>query len=153
MTRGRESDYLVDGVQTMLQFYFLSVVTNVLAGLTLTADYFGERSSAFAPFKDLLGRGSVRTAVGAGAFLVGFLKLLIRSTPADVPVVGDLLPAVAGLAMGGALVLSILRERGTVADGKVNSLEQTLMGYRVPLGIAGMAVSVLHFLLPGALFL
>lgn len=137
----------------MLQFYFLSVLVNVLAGLTLTADYLGERFSAFAPFKDLFGRGAVRAVVGAGAFVVGFLKLLIRSTPTDVPVVGDFLPAVAGLAMGGAILLNTLRERGAVADGKVGELEKAVMSYRVPLGIAGLAVSVLHFLLPGALFL
>jgi hypothetical protein len=137
----------------MLQFYFLSVFANGLAGLTLTADYFGERFSSFAPFKELFSKGSVRVGVGVLAFVVGFLKLLIRSTPTDVPIVGDFLPAVAGLAMGAAIVLNTLRERGAVSGGKVSSLEQAVMSYRVPLGIAGLAVAVLHFLLPGALFL
>jgi hypothetical protein len=137
----------------MLQFYFLSVFANLLAGLTLTADYFAERFGSFAPLKELFSKGSVRAGVGIGAFVVGFLKLLIRSTPTDVPVVGDLLPAVAGLAMGAAILLGSLRERARVGDGKVSNLEQAVMRYRVPLGIAGLVVSVLHFLLPGALFL
>ena len=32
----------------MLQFYFLSVFTNILAGLTLTADYLADKSKGFA---------------------------------------------------------------------------------------------------------
>lgn len=137
----------------MLQFYFLSILANTLAGLTLTADYFGDRVKGFAPFRDLLGRGNVRTTIGISAFVVGFLKLLIRSTPSDVPVVGDLLPALAGLTMGSALVLAIIKERGTVPGEKVDSLEKTVMTYRIPLGIAGLVIAALHFLVPGALLL
>lgn len=137
----------------MLQLYFLSVLANALAGLTLTAEYLGERFSGFAPFRELLGRGTVRAAVGVVAFGVGFLKLLVRSTPTDVPVVGDILPALAGLAMGAAVLLNTLQEKGAVSGGRLSSLEQAVMSYRVPLGIAGLAVSFLHFLLPAALFL
>jgi len=135
----------------MLQFYFLSILANALAGLALSADYLGERFSSFAPFRELLGRASVRGGVGVVALLVGFLKLLVRSPPAEVPVVGDRLPALAALAMGGALLLNALRER--VGETGMGSLERAVMVYRVPLGIAGLVASALHFLLPGALFL
>jgi hypothetical protein len=95
----------------------------------------------------------VKTTIGIAAFVVGFLKLLIRSNPADVPVVGDLLPALAGLAMGAGLILGIFRERTKVSAETVDNLEKTVMTYRVPLGIAGLVISALHFLVPGALFL
>jgi hypothetical protein len=137
----------------MLQFYFLSIFVNILAGLTLTADYLGKRFKAFLPFKELFGKSNVKTTVGISAFVVGFLKLLIRSTPTDVPVVGDFLPAVAGLVMGAGLVLGIIKERGAEPTDKVGGLEKAVMTYRVPLGIAGLVISALHFLLPGALFL
>jgi hypothetical protein len=137
----------------MLQFYFLSIFVNILAGLTLTADYLGERFKAFLPFKDLFGKSNVKTTIGISAFVVGFLKLLIRSTPTDVPVVGDFLPAVAGLVMGAGLVLGIIKERGAEPADKVGGLEKAVMTYRVPLGIAGLVISALHFLVPGALFL
>ena len=134
----------------MLQFYFLSVFTNILAGLTLTSDYLAEKVKAFLPFKDLFTNKNVKTTIGISAFVVGFLKLLI---PVDTVVVGDFLPALAGLAMGAGLILGIIRERGTVSAEKVDSLEKTVMTYRVPLGIAGLVISALHFLLPRALFL
>lgn len=137
----------------MLQFYFLSVLTNALAGLCLAAETITGRFPSFAPFKDLLGKASTRTGLGVAALVVGFLKLLVRSTPADVPVAGDLLPAVAGLAMGGALLVGKLRERGAVSEARARSLEDTANRYRVPLGLGGLVVSLLHFLLPGALLL
>ncbi len=136
----------------MLQFYFLSVFSNLLAGMALTSDYLGERFPSFAPFKELLGRKGIRATVGVVALVVGFLKLLIRSVGSDVPVVGDLLPALAGLAMGVSLLIGMVRER---AEGNqaIGGFEKVVMSYRVPLGIAGIVVAVLHFLLPGALFL
>lgn len=137
----------------MLQFYFLSILANLLAGLCLSGDYLAERFSSLVPYKELLDKAPVRTGVGIVALVIGFLKLLVRSTPTDVPVVGDLLPAVAGLIMGGALLLGKLRERGAVSEVKARSLEETAARYRVPMGIAGLVVGVLHFLLPGALLL
>ncbi|UCF97686.1 MAG: hypothetical protein JSV89_21335 [Spirochaetaceae bacterium] len=137
----------------MLQFYFLSIFANILAGLTLTSDYFAEKFKGFLPFQELFSKNNVKTTIGIFAFVVGFLKLLIRSNPADVPVVGDLLPALAGLVMGAGLILGIIRERGTVSAEKVDNLEKTVMTYRVPLGIAGLVIGALHFLVPGALFL
>ena len=137
----------------MLQFYFLSIFTNILAGLTLMSEYLAEKFEAFLPFKELFSKKNVKTAIGIAAFVVGFLKLLIRSNPADVPVVGDLLPALAGLAMGAGLILGIFRERTKVSVETVDNLEKTVKTYRVPLGIAGLVISALHFLVPGALFL
>ena len=137
----------------MLQFYFLSIFANVLAGLTLPSEYLAERFKAFLPFKELFSKNNVKTTIGIAAFVVGFLKLLIRSNPTDVPVVGDLLPALAGLAMGAGLILGIIKERSKVPAETVDNLEKTVMTYRVPLGIAGLVISALHFLVPGALFL
>ena len=134
----------------MIQFYFLSIFANILAGLTLTSDYFAERLKAFLPFRDLFSKKNVKTGIGISAFVVGFLKILL---PVQTVVVGDLLPALAGLAMGAGLILGLLRERANVSAETVDNLEKTVMTYRVPLGIAGLVISALHFLLPRALFL
>jgi hypothetical protein len=134
----------------MMQFYFLSIFANMLAGLTLTSDYFAEKYKAFLPFRELLAKNNVKTAIGISAFVIGFLKILL---PVQTVVVGDLLPALAGLAMGASLILGLLRERTKVSAETVDNLEKTVMTYRVPLGIAGLVISALHFLLPRALFL
>ena len=134
----------------MLQFYFLSILANILAGLTLTSDYLAEKFKAFLPFKELFSKKNVKTTVGIIAFVVGFLKLLL---PVQTIVAGDLLPAVAGLAMGAGLILGIIKERGTVSAEKVDNLEKTVANYRVPLGITGLVIAILHFLIPSALLL
>jgi hypothetical protein len=136
----------------MLQFYFLSIVANALGGLSLAGDYLADKFHSLTGIRDYLNKTNVRTTVGIFAFVVGVLKLLIRSTPTDVPVVGDLLPALAGIAMGGALFLGAVRERGSGGE-TAKGLEKAVVAYRVPLGLAGLVIAVLHFLLPGALLL
>jgi hypothetical protein len=134
----------------MMQLYFLSILANILAGLTLMSEYLAEKYKAFLPFNELLSRKNVKTTIGISAFVVGFLKILL---PVQTVVVGDLLPALAGMAMGAGLILGIIRERANVSAETVNNLEKTVMTYRVPLGIAGLVIGALHFLLPRALFL
>jgi hypothetical protein len=135
----------------MLQFYFLSILSNMLAGVALTADYLAGRFPSIAPFRDLLSRRGCRACVGVLAAVVGFLKLLIRSSATDVPVAGDLIPAVAGMAMGASLLLHAAREGSDRSP--LGRLERAALSYRVPLGFVGIAAAILHFLLPAALFL
>ncbi len=137
----------------MLQFYFLSITANLLAGLTLSANYLNEKFSGLAPFKELLEKKGVKLTIGAFALIVGFLKLLIRSRSNDVPLVGDLLPALAGLGMGAVLLFEIFKERTNIPAETVSNLEKVVVNYKVPLGLAGLAISLLHFIIPGALFL
>jgi hypothetical protein len=137
----------------MMQLYFLSILMNILAGTALCAEYFAGRFRSFAPLGQLAGTRGFRTVVGALAALVGFLKLLVLSVPHDVPVIGDLLPALAGMAMGASLLVHVLRERADLPNEAITRMEKLALAYRVPLGLAGMAVAVLHFLLPGALLL
>ena len=128
----------------MLQLYTLSVVCNLAAGfLLLYGD--GEKSSSFS--------GGFRMIVGAVAAGVGLLKLFVPvGRP---PILGDLLPAVVGMAAGFALVYGFYRERGSASDsgGRVDGLGDALLRRKKALGVAGVAVAALHFLFPGALFL
>ena len=137
----------------MVQFYFLSIVANAFAGLILAGDYLSSRLKSLTIVKGIAEKKSVQFSVGIFALLVGFLKLLIRSVNTDVPVVGDLLPALAGMGMGVALLLQFFKESTQVPADTLGKLEQLVMQYRVPLGLGGLAVSLLHFILPAALFL
>jgi len=134
----------------MMQFYFLSVFVNLLAALVLSGEYLGSKMKNLEPLMTALNARGARLGVGIAAFLVGFLKLLI---PQDVPVVGDLLPALGGMAMGAALFFEYMKERGEKTVEEMSSLEKLAVSYKVPLGLAGGIISVLHFLLPRFLFL
>jgi hypothetical protein len=137
----------------MMQFYFLSIIANIAAGLALTADYLSERMPSLTPLRNFFLRTRVRAVTGGTAFIVGFLKLLIYSTVIDVPVVGDLLPALAGMGAGFSLIFDMYKDRTRLSARTIESIERAVLTYRIPLGLAAMAVAVLHFFLPGALFL
>lgn len=137
----------------MYQFYFLSITCNLLLGMTLSRESLEDKFPSLAGFsRDVLGRRGFRFGLGLAAFIVGFFKLL-SVTQGDVPVVGDLLPAAAGLAGGGALLLEYYKERATVSSPLTDTLETILLKNKALWGLAGFLAAVLHFFFPGVLFL
>ena len=137
----------------MLQFYLLSVIMNILAGMVLSAGFIDERVSFVSGMKDYFdGKPNAKLTIGVVTFVVGFFKLL-SVTRGDVPFVGDLLPAVAGLVMGFALFLDYYKSRSTVSSGFVDTAEKILLNNRNVIGLAGIVIGLLHFLLPRVLFL
>lgn len=151
-----------------MQFYFLSIVTNLLAGLTLAGDYLATRFPGLQLLLPGLNRRTARLTIGGITAAVGILKLLVYANPLQIVVVGDLLPALAGIVLGGSLVVTALRpteeeaaepdaaegsDPVVPADGPVEKTAHLALGYRVPVGLAGIAVALLHFLFPGAVLL
>ena len=134
----------------MVQFYVLSVLANLAAGMLVSA---GMLESKFAWLEGLeSATASSRFRIGVGAFVIGVLKILSVMN-GDVPVVGDLLPAAAGLVLGGALVVERYGERTDVKSPALERFSGIMENYRNTIGIAGIAISVIHFLFPRVLFL
>jgi len=132
----------------MVQVYLLSVVLNGLAGFLLLQGNALEEGSKLAPFS-----GGFRLIVGIAAGVTGILKLLIpMGRP---PILGDLLPAAAGILAGFALAYSSYAERSSVVgDGKgIDGLGNALLALRKQLGIASLVIAGLHFVFPRALFI
>jgi len=106
----------------------------------------GLKSSSFA--------GGFKLIVGIIAAVTGILKLFdpVRE---QVPILGDLVPAVTGIVAGFMLVYGFYRDNVSKADdsGKLDMAGNVLILYKKPIGIACIAVAVLHFLFYGALFL
>ena len=136
----------------MAQFYLLSVVTNVLAGLALAGDYLGEKIAFLSSWKGIRERKGALIAIGLSAAVVGVLKLIFRSPGERVYVAGDLLPALLGIVQGAALLAEGFRQRVESSE-QLESVSRAVLTYRVPVGIAGMVVAFLHFLVPRVLFL
>ncbi len=137
----------------MLQFYLLSVIMNIIAGIVLSAGFIDERVSFVSGMKDFFdGKPGVKLTIGIITFIVGFFKLL-SVTSGDVPIVGDLLPAAAGLIMGFGLFLDYYKSRSTVSSPFVDWTEKVLLNNRNVVGVAGIVIGILHFLLPKVLFL
>ena len=155
-----------------MQFYFLSIVINLLAGVILAGDYLAERLPWMRTLLPEISSRSSGVAIGAITAGVGVLKLFVLADPLQTAVVGDLLPALAGIVLGGSLIGVALNaeeaEGGAerpahttrdgsshvvVADGAADKAIRLAAGYRTPAGLAGIAVALLHFLFPGSAIL
>ena len=134
----------------MIQFYFLSIVLNAVAGYILISQDDGvlEFKSGFS-IKD----ETFRLIVGILSVITGLLKIL-SVIEGDIPVVGDLLPAVAGFVSGSALILEYYRSRSYITSSdQTDKINNILIGQRKIIGFAALIVAVLHFLFPKVLLL
>ncbi len=157
----------------MIQFYVLSVVLNFLVGCMLflknvassdseevsepgadDMEFLDERSDGFAQL--FSANSFLRTPVfmlcmGILCVLVAVLKVL--SPVNGIFLFGDLFPALAGLAGGISLLVDYYAENSTVDAEIPDILHILLIDFQKYVGIACIAISAVHFLLPGVLFL
>ena len=136
-----------------MQFYFLSIVLNAASGgaLLLTGgENAPEEEGRFLPA--FLWRETPRLVLGALTILTALFKFLSPSR-GGIPLLGDLVPAAAGLIAGFLLVFDYYRNRTTVTDEKLERISALADKYRKFAGFTALASSALHFLFPGVLFL
>src|SRR5574344_703558 len=135
----------------MAQFYFLSVLLNIIAGLALVygkefvhknkadddlleekpskKNNLQDKTSTFFEGMTCFDSRSFRLVIGVLSVLVGLMKILsvFRN---DIPVVGDIVPALAGL-LGGASLLVEYYLSGTTEDSVIPAnVEHVLVGGR-----------------------
>jgi MFS family permease len=138
----------------MLQFYFLSVAANFLAGATLSADWMSDRFSSLAGILGELSGRRARMITGLASLLVGVGTLFV---PAGPPIIlGDLFPSVVGMAVGVALLFEVLRQEALFPGEQTapsDRIAKSPSAYRTALGAFGFAAAILHFFLPERLFL
>jgi hypothetical protein len=134
----------------MIQFYFLSVFLNALAGYALASgEEQGElETKGGFPLYD----ETVRLVLGILCIVTGLLKLL---SPAEggLPILGDFIPAAAGFLAGFFLVLEYYRRHATVESEQADRLYEGFSRNRKLLGFAVVISAVVHFLFPGVLLL
>lgn len=136
----------------MIQFYALSVFLTILAGYALVSRDAPQRGTATDGIRSFLSDRIVRLILGIMSTSVGFFKLLAVMR-GDIPVVGDLLPAAAGMASGFTLLLEFYRDSSEVKSELVAKLEGALLDKSRLIGIAAMATGFIHFLFAQVIFL
>jgi hypothetical protein len=135
--------------EQMVQFYFLSILLNGLTGYILS--FGGDKPETMEnSFRFSLNNSTFRLILGIIIAITGLLKLL---SPVDIPIIGDLIPALLGLAAGFVLLFGYYRERATVDSEKTARLEAAVERYKKWLGFGLLVSAALHFLFPKALFL
>ena len=146
----RDTEY---GGLSMAQMYLLSILSLVVVGLALSGEYLGEKIAWLASWKRAGESRSVGAGIGIAAAVVGVLKLIIRSPGETVPVAGDLLPGLTGIALGVVLAMVSLERGKPESDNEVPVASKTIARIKVPLGIYALVIAVIHFLLPGVTIL
>ena len=137
----------------MVQFYFLSVLMNLIAGLVLVYGLDLTKASeeevsggkGFIASAGLNGH-TARLVIGIASLVVAVMKILSVFRK-DLPVIGDLLPVAAGLAGGFSLLVEYFKVRSESVDVP-ESVQKIFIDSRKYIGILCLAASVLHFVLP-----
>ncbi len=130
----------------MLQFYFLSIVSNLTAGAALASEAFARRLPAIAALASALAGRRGKLLSGLAALLVGVGTLFVPA--GGTLVIGDLFPSVVGMVMGIALLFEVFKQDAMFPAERADKGERGSSGYRVTLGLLGIAAAVLHFFLP-----
>ncbi len=131
----------------MVQFYALSVFVNIIIGALLCIEGKSEEGSFLDRLKEMLEERGIKFSLGVLSAIIGLFKFL---TPirGDIPVVGDLVPAVTGIALGGVVLLEFFRTRSDISSEAISRFEGTVTANKKFIGIAGIVVGILHFLMP-----
>jgi hypothetical protein len=134
----------------MIQIYFLSIALNAGAGFILATDSsgFGDKR-----FSDLLRpNGPARLCTGILCAVVGVLKLL-SPAPGNLPLIGDIIPSIAGIGAGAVLLYDYYRSTASPRAEGDEKAGNFITGNKKVLGAVAILSAVLHFLFPGALLL
>lgn len=131
----------------MVQFYFLSVMLNLLIGVMLV---FNTEDSAVSKILDTENT-LFHLIVGILSVFVALVKLL--SPVGGVLFLGDLLPAAGGFAGGACLLVQYFYDRASSDVPVSDAVSRIFIGNQKYIGIACLVCAVLHFICPAVLFL
>ncbi|MGI5172219.1 hypothetical protein H0R92_01270 [Treponema sp. OMZ 840] len=138
----------------MIQFYLLSVVLNAASGLLLVfskqiPEDAAETSAAGLSFFETK---NFRLILGILTIFTGIMKLL-TVVQGDIPVLGDLIPALAGICAGLCLLYEYYKASASVSFTLPAFFEKIFIDGRKYMGIFCIVIATLHFIFPRVLFL
>jgi hypothetical protein len=142
----------------MLQIYFISIIVIFLGGLALMFRNIETDKKLLNPIRRILINRGTQTGLGLAALASGILKFFVFTQAGGIIILEDLLPALAGLTIGGSLLLAVFtkkdkQEQGEIINQDTGKIRSANKKFHVPIGITGMAVAVLHLLFPGVILL
>ncbi len=137
----------------MIQFYLLAVCLNIAGGLILSSDFFSEKIPFAATLRDSVQeKQSWRIIFILLLLFTGIFKVL-SVTKGDVPVVGDLLPALSLLLIGITSLSNYFAEKSDTEGTFFHRMNAVLTPNSHIIGVSAIVLGLLHFLFPTVLFL
>ena len=162
----------------MAQLYFLSIVFNFLASLILIIDGkkletngagvtgfndmtdedadIGEekgpgKGKKIFNFQDIAENKAFHFFIGTVTFIIGVFKLLASYD--GIMIIGDLLPAIAGIILGGMLFVDYFKSTTAISSEIINKLDEIFIKNKKYIGTAGIAIAITHFIFPQIILL
>ncbi|GHU68230.1 hypothetical protein FACS189447_10710 [Spirochaetia bacterium] len=134
----------------MIQFYFLSIFLNVLTGYILISNDDADPLEIRPGFS--LKDETVKLILGILSMVTGVLKLL-SAIEGDLPVLGDIIPAVSGFFAGFILLIEYYRYHENKDSEEGENFSLMLIHNKKIVGYIAIAAAILHFLFPKVLLL
>jgi hypothetical protein len=134
----------------MLPFYLLTILFNAVSGYVLA--FRSEEIREEHGFSFSLDNEVFRFILGAASIFTGLLKIL-SPVAGNIPVVGDLVPALTNLLGGFILVFEYYRNRTTLRSEAAEKLGEIIEKNRKIAGFVSLGAAVLHFVFYSVLFL
>ncbi|MCL2264420.1 MAG: hypothetical protein FWC22_00125 [Treponema sp.] len=132
----------------MIQLYVLSILCNALAGYVL----FSFKEDDFENTPISLNNPTFHLALGILSLVTGVLKIL-SPIPSSIDaargvlIIGDLIPAAAGIIAGLALIFGLYRQGSSFGTGKLDQLGMNLLAFRKPIALGLFIAALSHFIL------
>lgn len=136
----------------MLQFYFLSILLNFIAGFILYTNKTSQTENESLETKSIFKDKTFKLIIGILCCFTALVKLL-TSFPGAVPLLGDLIPSIAGILGGGALLIEYYISQSPTETKLNPKIETIFIANKKYLGILCILSAFLHFLFPKVILL
>ena len=136
----------------MVQFYFLSIFVNLIGGLLLAGEILNKQFSKLDILQELFKAPTYLLSFSIVSAVTGIFKI-ISVYNGDVPVVGDLIPALISILIAVFLFVSWQKTKEQEINTALEKTDSLIEKYRNILGIAAIVVALLHFFFPDVLFI
>ncbi len=136
-----------------MQIYFLVVLTHILSGFVLSGSFLEGKIIEFAPCNAMLQKPKFKLVLGILTALSALFTLLLKITPADIVFIGDILPGVYGILTGSFMIMSFFYGSLEETRSWMKSFVDLMEDRGHVIGIAGILIGIIHFLVPSAVIL
>lgn len=138
----------------MFQVYLLTVLANLLAGVTLTFAFIKEKVPSLEPFSFIFENDLFKVWLGVITFITGLLSLF-KFYQFDILIIGDLLPSATALTAGVVLIIRYVMGKNTFDDegSLIHKVYNFGEKYGTIVGLLAIIAGILHMILPSAVIL
>ena len=136
----------------MVQFYFLSIFVNFIGGMILSGEIINKQFTKLEALQELFLTPAYLLTFSIVSAVTGIFKI-ISVYSGDIPVVGDLFPALISIIIALYFYTSYKVEKTGGIGSYFEKINSLILKYKNIIGITAITISLLHFFFPDVLFI